>query len=154
MPYFDDIFAGEVLPKLVKGPITRQHLVEWCAAENDYYHLHYDERVAASMKLPGTPIQGTYQYALLGQLVNRWLAGTGSLNRIECAYRGLILEGETLSCGGQVRSCVRDGHIGRAEIELWVENTSGERATTGTALVALPVLADDSPDLGKSGRTA
>jgi hypothetical protein len=39
--------------------------VEWCAAENDYYFLHYDERVAERMKLPGTPIQGTYKFALL-----------------------------------------------------------------------------------------
>ena len=47
--------VGDELPALRKGPITRQHLVEWCAAENDYYFLHYDERVAEKMKLPGSP---------------------------------------------------------------------------------------------------
>ena len=35
--------VGDELPPVRKGPITRQHLVEWCAAENDYYTLHYDE---------------------------------------------------------------------------------------------------------------
>ena len=90
MPYFEDVQEGQALPELVKGPVTRQHLVEWCAAENDYFYLHYDERVAATMQLPGTPIQGTYQYALLGQLVDRWMGGTGApLNGIECAYRGM-----------------------------------------------------------------
>ena len=41
-----DLRVGAELPALRKGPITRQHLVEWCAAENDYYPLHYDDRFA------------------------------------------------------------------------------------------------------------
>ncbi len=49
--------TGHRLPPLTKGPVTRQMLVEWCAAENDYYHLHFDERVAEAMGMPGTPIQ-------------------------------------------------------------------------------------------------
>ena len=29
---FNKLKTGDELPKLVKGPVTRQHLVEWCAA--------------------------------------------------------------------------------------------------------------------------
>ena len=46
------------------------------------------------MKLPGAPIQGTLKYALMGQLIQRWMGQGGMLNRISASYRGLNLEGE------------------------------------------------------------
>jgi len=136
---FESLQPGDELPPLIKGPVTRQHLVEWCAAENDYYHLHYDERVAERMQLPGTPIQGTYKYALLGQLVTRWLGSSGRLVNVEAAYRGLSLEGDTLTCKGRVTRCTREGNEGKVELELWCENSDGTRSTTGKAVVALPI---------------
>lgn len=140
MPEFDAIQAGDELPPLAKGPVTRQHLVEWCAAENDYYHLHYDERVAERMQLPGTPIQGTYKMALMGQMVARWLGGSGGrLATFDVSYRGLSLEGDTLTCKGRVVRCAREGNEGLVELELWCENSDGTRSTTGRAKVALPL---------------
>jgi acyl dehydratase len=103
----DDLREGAELPSLCKGPVTRQMLVEWCAAENDYFPLHYDERMARQMSLPGTPIQGTYRYALMGQMICRWLqtratAGAGSLVRIGATYRGLDLEGDVITARGRI----------------------------------------------------
>lgn len=135
MPYFDDLREGEELPALRKGPVTRQMLVEWCAAENDYYPLHYDDRVAASMKLPGTPIQGTFRYALMAQLVQRWLGADGTLNRISASYRGLNLEGEIITARGRVVKIEPDTM--RVTLEVWVENETGERSTAGEAVVTL-----------------
>src|ERR1700737_1791899 len=103
----DPLQVGAELPPLSKGPITRQMLVEWCAAENDYYPLHYDERLAQQMKLPGTPIQGTYRYALMGQMIGRWLQSlgdAGSLVRIGASYRGLDLEGDVITARGRIAS--------------------------------------------------
>jgi acyl dehydratase len=139
MPYFEDMKPGDELPPLVKGPVTRQMLVEWCAAENDYYALHYDERVAQAMKLPGTPIQGTFRYAMMGQMVEHWLDGNGTLRRITAAYRGLNLEGDTITARGKVTACngVEDGSC-TVDIEVWVENDKGERSTIGQATVLLP----------------
>lgn len=123
--------AGYELPPLRKGPITRQHLVEWCAAENDYYPLHYDERVAERMKLPGSPIQGTLQFALMGQLIQRWMGSRGTLKRISASYRGLNLEGETITARGQVKAV--DGAT--VTFDIWIENESGKRFTTGEAII-------------------
>jgi acyl dehydratase len=136
---FDELKPGDELPPFVKGPITRQHLVEWCAAENDYYYLHYDERVAERMKLAGTPIQGTLKMALLGQMIARWTGRGGSLRAITTAYRGLSLEGDTLTCRGKVVRCERQGNEGLVDLELWVENADGERSTTAAARIALPL---------------
>jgi acyl dehydratase len=133
-----NIEAGLELPPLRKGPITRQRLVEWCAAENDYYPLHYDERMAEQMKLPGTPIQGTYRLAMLGQMIDAWLGAEGRLERISASYRGIDLEGETLTARGRVLSCeaVGDG-ARRVRLELWVENVRGERHTLGEAIATV-----------------
>jgi acyl dehydratase len=89
------------------------------------------------MNLPGTPIQGTHKYALMGQAIQRWLGTTGTLNRISARYKGMNLEGEV------VTACARIVHIepgeaaGRVTLEVWVENQQGERATEGVATVTL-----------------
>ena len=137
MLIYEQVRPGDHLPKLVKGPVTRQMLVEWCAAENDYYPLHYDERTALAMNLPGTPIQGTYKYALMGQMIQNWLGGSGRLIRISATYRGISLEGETLTACGRVKNCTSEGQEGRVELEIWIENGAGERSTTGQAAVLL-----------------
>lgn len=124
---------GDELPPLQKGPITRQHLVEWCAAENDYYPLHYDERVAERMKLPGTPIQGTMKVALIGQMLQRWLGARGKLQGLSARYSGIDLEGETLTARARVEAV--DGST--VTLAVWVENSRGERHTSGQATVQL-----------------
>jgi len=134
MSFLETLQVGQEIPALGKGPVTRQMLVEWCAAENDYYTLHYDERVAAAMKLPGTPIQGTYKYALMGQAVQHWLAGRGTLNKLSARYRGLNLEGEHITARGRISQIEADG---RVTLEVWIEGANGERSTEGVAVVTV-----------------
>jgi len=139
MPLFSDLRVGDELPPLKKGPVTRQHLVEWCAAENDYYPLHYDERVATAMRIPGTPIQGTYKLALSGQLISNWLNGVGRLRSISVSYRGLDLEGSLITVRGVVAALTpSDDGTGQAVIEVWVEDADMKRSTTGQAVIELP----------------
>jgi acyl dehydratase len=135
MADFSSVKPGDQLPPMVKGPVTRQHLVEWCAAENDYYHLHYDERVAAHMHLPGTPVQGTYKLALLGQFAARWHGPNATLRHIDIVYRSLTLEGDSLTCRGTVTGCRTEGDRGIVDLELWCENGDGTRSATAQASV-------------------
>jgi acyl dehydratase len=132
-----DLKVGDEIPPFVKGPITRQQLAEWCAAENDYYPIHYDDRLAKTMGLPGAPIQGTYRYALMGQMLTRWLGSRGVLKSISCAYRGLNLEDETLTCRAKILRNEAQGSAREIEVEIWVENAKGERSTNGRATVLL-----------------
>jgi acyl dehydratase len=137
MPKIQTIQVGDELAPLRKGPITRQHLVEWCAAENDYYTLHYDERVAERMKLPGTPIQGTLKYALMSQVLQKWLGDSGTLQRISANYRGLNLEGEVIIARAKVSAVQPAASGGTVTLEVWIENEAGERSTSGEAVVEL-----------------
>ena len=139
MPYFEDVRVSDSLPEYKKGPVTRQHLVEWCAAENDYYDLHYDDRIAAGMQLAGPPIQGTYRYALMGQAIDRWLGGKGRLVRIAASYRALNLEGETLTISGRIAKLEAGDGEGIAELEFVLRGGDKPPSTTGTARVVLPM---------------
>ena len=136
-PIVGALKPGDELPRLTKGPVTRQILVEWCAAENDYYHLHYDERVAEKMNLRGPPIQGTFRYALLGQMISRWGGGNAVIERIGVAYRGLDLEGDTISACGAINRIEQFDDAVRIGLTLWIENQRGERSTEGEATVLL-----------------
>jgi len=136
-PKFRDLTIGTEIPPLSKGPVSRQRLVEWCAAENDYYELHYDERVAERMGLPGTPIQGTYRYALMGLTLERWLGRAGRLLRISANYRGLDLEGDIITAKGKIVRLDPKTPGGVAILEIWIENSRGERSTSGEATVEL-----------------
>ena len=134
MNKLEQLRIGQEIPALSKGPITRQLLVEWCAAENDYYPLHYDERLATRMNLSGTPIQGTYKYALMGQAVQRWLGNDGVLNRLSARYCALDLEGEHITARGRITQIEAE----RVTLEVWVEGRNGVRSTEGVAVVTFP----------------
>lgn len=123
---------GAKLPPLVKGPVTRQHLDEGCAAGNDFYPLHGDKRVAARMGLPGTPAQG-YLQALLALLLKRWVDGSGVLGRLSAPHRRRELEGDRRIARARVRAL----EAGRQGAKVWVEDSRGEANTLGVALVVL-----------------
>lgn len=128
-----DCAVGTEMPVLAAGPVLRHHLVEWCAAENDYYNIHYDERAAREMGLEGAPVQGTYKFALMGEAVRDWLGAAGRLVSISASYRKPDFEGASLRCGGTV--VARDG--ADIEIDLYAENEAGARTTLGKARVRL-----------------
>ena len=85
------------------------------------------------MKLPGTPVQGTLRYALIGQMLQRWLGQNGTLKRASVVYRGLNLEGETITARAQLKAI--DGNT--LTFDVWVENDAAARSTVGEAVVLM-----------------
>lgn len=85
------------------------------------------------MTLPGSPIQGTLKFALMGQLMERWIGHGGTLKRISASYRGLNLEGEVIIARAQVKAVEGSTFT----FVVWVENEAGARSTSGEAVVEL-----------------
>ncbi|MDP2953070.1 MAG: MaoC/PaaZ C-terminal domain-containing protein [Chloroflexota bacterium] len=137
-PYFEDVKVGDEVPRMVKGPITLQDLVEWCSAEEDYNPIHYDEAYAKKSGLPGTVIQGWFKYGLMGVMLTDWLGEAGTLKKLGISYRGLDYPGDTLTFRGKVTGKSAKGQEKVVELEVWVENQRGEKTTPGTATVTLP----------------
>ena len=135
MPYLDDMRTGDELPALRKGPVNARG---WSSGApprmTDYAALR--RTASGEDEVARHALQGTFKYALMGQLVQRWLGAQGTLNRISASYRGLNLEGEIVTARARVASIDRDA--ARVTLEVWVENEVGAASTSGEAVVTLP----------------
>jgi hydroxyacyl-ACP dehydratase HTD2-like protein with hotdog domain len=120
--------VGDEIPELVKQPTTRQ-LVQYAGAQGDFYEIHYDQDFARSVGLPGVILHGLLKAAFLGQLVTDWLGDRGTLKAFEVSYRGTDQPARPYRCRG--RATKVDG--GQVELEVWGEDSTGNRTTVGTA---------------------
>jgi hydroxyacyl-ACP dehydratase HTD2-like protein with hotdog domain len=124
--------VGQELPELIKHPTTRQ-LVQYAGAQGDFYEIHYDQDFARSVGLPGVILHGLLKAAFLGQLVTDWLGDRGTLKNFEVSYRGIDQPGRPYRCRGRVTKVEGD----QVELEVWGEDSTGNRTTVGTATVGM-----------------
>jgi acyl dehydratase len=52
--------------------VTRADLVRYCGASGDFNTIHWSERIARSVGLPGVIAHGMYTMALAGRAVATW----------------------------------------------------------------------------------
>ena len=126
------VTVGEELTELVKHPTTRQ-LVQYAGAQGDFYEIHYDQAYAQSVGLPGVILHGLLKAAFLGQLVTDWLGDRGTLKTFEVSYRGIDVPGRPYRCRGRVTKVEGD----QFELEVWGEDSDGNRTTLGTATLEM-----------------
>lgn len=53
--------------------VTREHLVRYAGASGDFNPIHWSDRVAGSVGLPGVLAHGMLTMALAGRLLTDWL---------------------------------------------------------------------------------
>ncbi len=135
--FWEDIEIGTELPPLVKNPTTQQ-LVKWAGASGDFYQIHYDKDFAIGTGLPGVIIHGALKSAWLGQLLGDWIGESGTIKKYGCSYRGMDVPADTITGKGTVVKKYVKGDEHLVECEIWMENSSGEKTTMGTGIVALP----------------
>ena len=126
------VAVGDEVRELVKDPTTRQ-LVQYAGAQGDFYEIHYDQAFAQSVGLPGVILHGLLKAGFLGQLVTDWLGERGTLKTFEVSYRGIDQPGRPYRCRGRVTRVEGD----QVELEVWGEDSTGNRTTVGTATVEM-----------------
>lgn len=124
--------VGQELPELVKHPTTRQ-LVQYAGAQGDFYEIHYDQAFAQGVGLPGVILHGLLKAGFLAQLVTDWLGDRGTLESFEVSYRGIDVPGRPYRCRGRVTRVDGD----QVELEVWGEDSDGNRTTVGKASVVM-----------------
>jgi len=130
----ENIYIGMELPKLYKCPNTRQ-LVQYSGSSFDYYEIHYDKDIAIQNDLPGVIVHGALKAAFLGELVTKWMEPTGKLLKLVIQYKGIDIPDDELMITGKVYKLESLPVCKVAYCSLWLENSSGERTTTGSAIV-------------------
>ncbi len=137
--YWDDVSVGIEVTALYKTATTRQ-LVMWAGASGDFYEVHYDKDFAQENGLPGVIVHGALKNAWLAQLMTDWIGPTGRLTKLAVQYRATDVPNDHLVCKGLVRAKHRQGQNALVDCDIWLENGKGEKTTTGSATVALPMI--------------
>jgi len=75
---------GTVLPPLAVD-VTRADLVRYAGASLDFNPIHWSDRVATSVGLPGVIAHGMYTMALANRMVTDWAGDAGKV--LGCSAR-------------------------------------------------------------------
>jgi acyl dehydratase len=139
---YEDTSIGDPVPAIVRGPMSRMHLMRWSAAVENWHRIHYDWPFATEHDgLPDVLINGTFKQHLLVQLMRSWLGNDGWLWHLSYRFEGMDVAGDTLTASGEVIDRREFARFGVVECSINITNSRGVVSTTGTARGALPYRA-------------
>ncbi|MBT0767818.1 MaoC family dehydratase N-terminal domain-containing protein [Kineosporia sp. J2-2] len=75
---FDQVSVGDELAA-ADVTVTRADLIRYAGASGDFNVIHWNERVATSVGLPGVIAHGMYTMALGGRYVSDWAGDAGAV---------------------------------------------------------------------------
>ncbi|MGH3357615.1 MAG: MaoC/PaaZ C-terminal domain-containing protein [Nocardioidaceae bacterium] len=112
--------------------ITRADLVRYAGASGDLNPIHWSDRVAMSVGLPGVLAHGMYTMALAGRAVESWLDDTQWVAEFSVRFtKPVLVPDDDSGTTVEVRGLVSDTTDGRTRIDLTVR--CGEEKVLGMA---------------------
>jgi acyl dehydratase len=104
--------------------VRRSDLIRYAGASGDFNPIHWSDRVATSVQLPGVIAHGMYTLALAGRAVTDWLSG--DVGRVESFggrfTRPVVVPDDDAGTVIAVAGTVKSVDEGRATIEVTVTN--------------------------------
>ena len=117
---------GEALPER-EYAVTRADLVRYAGASGDLNPIHWSDRVAASVGLPGVIAHGMYTMALAARALDEWAGGPGKVLELGCKFtKPVVVPDHDEGARVLVKGTVKDVADGRATIALEV-TCAGEK---------------------------
>ena len=130
--------VGTTLPER-EFRITRQDLVRYAGAAGDFNPIHWSDRVAAAVGLPGVIVHGMLTMALAGRLLTDWAGDPAAVVEYGVRFARPVVvpdddRGVVLTVGGVVTEIRDDGLVG-VEVSVRV---GGEKVLTQARAVVRP----------------
>jgi acyl dehydratase len=121
--------TGDVLPEQTYT-VTRSDLVRYAGASGDRNPIHWSDRVATSVGLPGVIAHGMYTMALAARALDTWAGGPGRVCELSCKFTKPVVvpdddAGVEVRVGGTVKQ-VTDGGV-----HIALEVTCGDQKVLG-----------------------
>ena len=121
--------------------VTRADLVRYAGASGDFNPIHWSDRVAADVGLPGVIAHGMYTLALAGRAVSQWAGGSDRVVELGARFtKPVPVPDDDHGAGVEVTGIVASVEDGLARIDLTV--TCGEDKVLGQARAVVRVDAD------------
>jgi acyl dehydratase len=135
---FADLAVGSDLPEQVYR-VTRADLVRYAGASGDFNPIHWNERVATEVGLPGVIAHGMFTMALAGRAVSDWTGDPGALVEYQVRFgRPVVVpddgHGAEVTVRGTVGALLDDD---RARIDLTVTSNGEKVLSLARATVRL-----------------
>jgi acyl dehydratase len=133
-----DIAVGSELPEQVFR-ITRADLVRYAGASGDFNPIHWSDRVATGVGLPGVIAHGMFTMALAGRAVTEWTGDPAALVEYQVRFgRPVVVpdddEGAEVTVRGKVGALLDDG---RARVDLTVTSNDEKVLSLARATIRL-----------------
>ena len=133
-----DVEVGTELPERTFR-VTRSDLVRYAGASGDFNPIHWSDRVATSVGLPGVIAHGMLTMGLAARAVTAWAGDPGALVEYTVRFgRPVVVPDDDAGAEVTVRgrvAAVLDG--GRARVDLSVTSGGEKVLSLARAVVAL-----------------
>jgi acyl dehydratase len=133
-----EVAKGDELPPLAVR-VTRADLVRYAGASGDFNPIHWSDRVATSVGLPGVIAHGMLTMALAGRLVTAWIGDPSAVRALGARFTRPVVvpdddEGAEVTVRGKVGAVLEDG---RLRVDLTVTSDGEKVLSLARAIVRL-----------------
>jgi acyl dehydratase len=130
--------VGTELPEQVFR-ITRADLVRYAGASGDFNPIHWSDRVAASVGLPGVIAHGMFTMGIAARAVTGWTGDPAALVEYHVRFgRPVVVpddeQGAEVTVRGKVGALLDDG---RARVDLTVTSDGEKVLSLARAIIRL-----------------
>ena len=119
--------------------VTRADMVRYAGASGDFNPIHWSDRVATSVGLPGVIAHGMYTLALAARALDTWAGGPGRVVELGCKFtKPVVVPDDDTGAEVVVHGTVKAVTDAGAQVAL--EVTCGGEKVLGMprAVVAVP----------------
>jgi acyl dehydratase len=104
-------------------PVTRASLVRYAGASGDFNPIHWSDRVATSVGLPGVVAHGMYTLALAARAVTEWVGDPAAVESFGARFtKPVVVPDDDTGTEVEVAGTVTSVADGRATVELTVSH--------------------------------
>ena len=103
--------------------ITRADLVRYAGASGDFNPIHWNDRTARAVGLPGVIAHGMFTMGHMAACVVAWAGDPSAVATISAQFRATVSMGQEIVAGGRVRTV--DPEARTATLDLWVSSDRG-----------------------------
>ncbi len=125
------------LPILAKGRFGASRLVQWCAAQQNWDRIHYDQAFARASGLRERVVNGALKQHLLVQFLERAFDNRAWPWRLDFSFLAPDWVDETLEVRGRIGASQRCGSFELQQVELEVWNVDQQAANTRAKAVVV-----------------
>jgi acyl dehydratase len=136
---YADVEPGtEIPPRSYRA--TRLDLVKYAGASGDFNVIHWNERLARAVGLPGVIAHGMYTMAQAGRFVADWAGDPGAVTEFGVRFSAMVPvpddgEGAAIEVSGTVKEKLGDNKVA---VDLTARADGTKVLTRARAVVRLP----------------